>query len=679
MTMIIAGIDVGGTFTDIILIDLETGNQTIHKVPSTPESQDEAVIEGLLEICKNEGINVNDIGLVVHGTTVATNAMIQRSGARVCLVTTKGFEDVIEIGRQNRREIYSLVAERPMPLVQQNDRIGIQERVDFNGEILVPINNEDIKQLKAKIESKSVSSLAISLLFSYKNPSHEHILFNELNDIPGLYCVASCDVLPEFREFERTSTTVLEAYLGPLVVGYIERLQKRLQDEFSKSKLTLMQSNGGSLLSARVKGRAVGLAISGLAGGVIGGWEIAKNKGIKKCITLDMGGTSCDISAIIENVRVQPDNEIAGFPLRIPSVDVKTIGAGGGSIAWLDEVQILHVGPQSAGAEPGPASYNKGGVDATITDANIVLGRINPDYFVGGNMQLDRTLAEQAVGLLGERLGLSLQETALGIIQISTSNMVQAIREVTIERGYDPREFVLIPFGGAGPTQGVDIAEMLGIEQLLIPEYPGITSAQGLVRAKPRVDLMRTLLTQNVDEIDNRFSEALRQLTAEASELLQSQGVERDTILYEWKIDMRYRGQSHEISVPLTFNDDKIAKLSRNTFEELHKERYGYDIPDREVEWVTARVIAISESKLEIIHQQRTSQAGWPIDTREIIQSDGIVMLADVYRRERLAPTQQIEGAALIEQLDTTIYIPPKWIGEQNADGTMWIRRDNDD
>ena len=679
MTMIIAGIDVGGTFTDIILISLETGTQTIHKVASTPESQDQAVIQGLLEICKNEEINTTDIGLVVHGTTVATNAMIQRSGARAYLVTTKGFEDIIEIGRQNRREIYSLVADRPIPLVQQDDRIGIQERVDFRGEILIPISDEDIKQLRTEIESKNVSSLAISLLFSFKNPTHEHILLEELRNIPDLYCVASCDVLPEFREYERTSTTVLEAYLGPLVVGYIERLQKRLQDEFPKSKLTLMQSNGGSLLSTRVKGRAVGLAISGLAGGVIGGWEIAKEKSIRKCITLDMGGTSCDISAIIENVRVQPDNEIAGFPLRIPSVDVKTIGAGGGSIAWLDEVGILHVGPQSAGAEPGPASYSKGGVDATVTDANIVLGRINPDYFVGGNMQLDRTLAEQAVGLLGERLGLSLQETALGIMQISTSNMVQAIREVTIERGYDPREFVLIPFGGAGPTQGVDIAEMLGIEQLLITEYPGITSAQGLVRAKSRVDLMRTLLTQSADEVDNRLSEEFHQLTAEASELLQSQGVERETITYQWKIDMRYRGQSHEISVPIAFNDDKIAKPSRNKFEELHKERYGYNIPDRDVEWVTARVIAISESKLEIIHQQRASQAGWPIDTREVIQSDGKVVLADVYRRERLAPTQQIEGAALIEQLDTTIYIPPKWIGEQNADGTMWIRRDNND
>jgi len=576
----------------------------------------------------------------------------------------------------DRNEIYSLVASRPEPLVSRENRIGVHERIDVEGLVLTELDKKEIKRVQKEIMKRKPDSVAVSLLFSYQNSKHECTLLETLQKIPGLYSVTSSDVLPEFREFERTSTTVLEAYLGPLVIGYIDCLDNSLQEHFPNAKLTLMQSNGGSLLGASVKGKAVWLAISGLAGGVIGSWKISQSQNVRKSITLDMGGTSCDISAINEEIKVQPDNEIAGLPLRIPSVDVKTIGAGGGSIAWLDEVGILHVGPQSAGAEPGPAAYGKGGMDATITDANIVLGRINPDYFVGGGVSLKREMANIAISNLSDKLNLSIEETALGIIKISTSNMVQAIREVTIERGHDPREFVLIPFGGAGPTQCVDIAAMLGIEQILIPPYPGITSAQGLVFADLRTDLMRTILVSEINFIESDVYNVLKDLDSEAIRFLEEQGAIQASISTQWMIDIRYVGQSHEISVPLDSKSEIIADSSRTKFETIHKQRYGYDIQNREIEWVTARVTAIAKSDIKFQPPNLPQRAGWPIDTRQVVLSNGEKVLADIYRRERLSNTQEIEGAAIIEQLDTTIYVEPGWLAVQNNDGSMWIMRD---
>ncbi|MFW9962220.1 MAG: hydantoinase/oxoprolinase family protein, partial [Candidatus Sifarchaeia archaeon] len=467
--MILIGVDVGGTFTDLILVSTETSEQYIHKVPSTPESQDIAVIQGVIEILETHQIDPRDVHLVVHGTTVATNAMLERKGANVVLLTTEGLEDVLEIGRQNREDIYDLHATRANPLVSRENRIGVEERLDSEGNVIIELSNNTVENAVTEAIEREPDSIAISLLFSFRNNNHERALLQSLRAFPEIYTVASSDIIPEFREFERTSTTVLEAYLGPLVVGYLQKLDASLEKICPNSRLAVMQSNGGTMLASRAKGRAIGLAISGLAGGAIGGWEIAKQWKISSAITLDMGGTSCDISAISGSVVVRPDNEIGGLPLRIPSVDVKTIGAGGGSIAWLDNVGVLHVGPQSAGASPGPAAYGKGGMDATVTDANLILGRLNPDYFLGGKLNLDVNRAHESVSRLSSTLGLSVEETALGIIKISTANMVQAIREVTVERGKDPRNYVLVPFGGAGPTQAVDIAEALGIDSILVP------------------------------------------------------------------------------------------------------------------------------------------------------------------------------------------------------------------
>ncbi|MGY5879180.1 MAG: hydantoinase/oxoprolinase family protein [Candidatus Thorarchaeota archaeon] len=673
--MNIIGVDVGGTFTDVILTDMKTGSHYIHKLPSTPGNQEVAVIEGIQQLHEKYKLAPDDIALVVHGTTVATNAMLERKGSRVVLLTTKGLEDVLEIGRQHREDIYSLAASRPQPLVERENRIGVEERLDSEGCPIIELDQAAMNDSVEQAIARQPESIAISLLFSYRNPIHERVLLEELRKRTDAYVVSSSDVIPEFREFERTSTTVLEAYLGPLVVGYLERLDAALRRLIPSSKLTVMQSNGGTMLASEARGRAIGLAISGLAGGVIGGWQIAKQCGVQHAITLDMGGTSCDISAIMRNIIVKPDNEVAGLPLRMPSTDVKTIGAGGGSIAWVDDAGILHVGPQSAGAVPGPASYGKGGTEATVTDANLVLGRLNPDYFLGGNVKLDIDLASEAVTKIATILNMSIEDAALGIIRISTANMVQAIREVTVERGSDPRQFVLVPFGGAGATQAVDIAELLDINQILIPPFPGITSALGLVCTNLRVDLMRTILSDATLENEKNLHSTLNELSAEATNRLKDQGVSESEVQLSWNVDMRYSGQSHELSISLKSDTKEYTSSSIALFESLHEESFGYKLDGRNVEWVTVRVVAQSSSNEYKPYQHQIHDDSLPIGERTVLVSHGKTTNANVYRRERLGIGQEIVGPSIIEQLDTTTYIAPDWIAEQQADGSLWIRR----
>jgi len=675
-TMKIIGVDVGGTFTDVILTDTSTGQQYVHKVPSTPQSQEIAVVTGIEGLLRNNNITPDDVSLVVHGTTVATNAMLERKGARVVLISTEGLEDVLEIGRQNREDIYSISASRPEPLVKREDRIGARERLDSEGTPILPLTPESIEDTVTQVLERDTQSIAISLLFSFRNPVHERVLMKKIKELTEAYVVASSDVLPEFREFERTSTTVLEAYLGPLVIGYLERLDTSLRSLLANSILAVMQSNGGTMLATQARGRAIGLAISGLAGGVIGGWQIAKQNDIEKAITLDMGGTSCDISAIIGEIIVKPDNEVAGLPLRMPSTDVKTIGAGGGSIAWVDDGGILHVGPQSAGADPGPAAYGKGGPNATVTDANLVLGRLNPDYFLGGNVHLDMGLAREAVSKIAALLNMSIEEAALGIIRISTANMVQAIREVTVERGSDPRQFVLVPFGGAGSTQAVDIADLLDVNLILVPPFPGITSALGLVCTNLRVDLMRTILIDANVENEGDLMDTLNELSSEARSRLEEQGVSADNIQLAWKIDMRYGGQSHELSIPLNQEVEDITSKSIGQFESFHEESFGYKLPGKKVEWVTARVVAQSNTKEYKPYKHQEYEKSTPIGTRTVLLSDGSTTKASVYRRKTLGIGQTIAGPAIIEQVDTTTYIAPDWTAEQQADGSLWVRRE---
>ncbi|MHA1215989.1 MAG: hydantoinase/oxoprolinase family protein [Candidatus Thorarchaeota archaeon] len=673
--MKVIGVDVGGTFTDIILVSSNPSRYSVHKVPSTPEAQERAVVRGIKEILQRTGTEGHEIDLIVHGTTIATNAMLQRRGARVTLLTTEGLEDVIEIGRQSRDEIYAVHASRPEPLVNRQHRIGVSERIGADGEVITPLTEEEVARVVELVSQQDSNAVAIALLFSFKNSSHEEALLQALEGLNGRYVVASSHVLPEFREFERTSTTVLEAYLGPVVLGYLEKLDREIRSVCPRARLTVMQSNGGTRLCSQTRGHTIGLALSGLAGGVMGAWEVARRAGVNRLISLDMGGTSCDISAIDGGVVVRPDNEVGGLPLRVPSVDVKTIGAGGGSIAWIDNAGILHVGPQSAGADPGPAAYNLGGTDATVTDANLVLGRLNPHYFLGGEIEISMKHARRAVGRLAKELGMSTEETALGIVKISSHNMMQAIREVTVERGYDPRDYVLVPFGGAGPTQAVDIAEALGIHAILVPPFPGITSALGLVCTDLRVDLMQTVLLTGREEDENSLRRTLEELTDRAVNGLVQQGAERETVKVEWRIDMRYHGQSHEITIHVPFRTEGLLSISRERFEQRHAAMYGYRMDDRAVEWVTARVVATStwSSLPDRVHPAK--EPCEPISVRELVLPDTVEVDADVYRRPEVGVGQRIEGPAIVEQVDTTTYVGPGWTAEQQADGTLMMRR----
>lgn len=674
--MNVIGVDVGGTFTDVILYLSETYETQVHKVPSTPGAQEKAVIRGIKEVLEKGNLEGQGIDLIVHGTTVATNAMLERKGAEVWLVTTHGLEDVIEIGRQNRQDIYDMSAQRTDPLVPRNRRIGVHERISSEGEIVTPLDDVDVETLVNSFQGKHPQAIAISLLYSFKYPEHEIKILNTLRETYESYTVASCQVLPEFREFERTSTTVLEAYLGPLVLGYLSRLGDAISKICPQARFTIMQSNGGTLLSSEADGRAVGLAISGLAGGVIGGWDIGKSAALDRVLTLDMGGTSCDISAVDGSIAVRADNEVGGLPLRTPSVDVKTIGAGGGSIAWVDEVGILHVGPQSAGAYPGPASYGNGGVDATVTDANLILGRLNPYYFLGGSLSLDYDLAEAAISRLAKRLDMSVESVARGIIQVSTANMVQAIREVTVERGHDPRRFILVPFGGAGPTQAVDIAENMGIDRILIPPNPGITSAYGLICTDLRVDVMRSVLVSEEGGDLDLVSRTLKGLTADAKLQLVEQGAEPDEIHYDWELDMRYQGQSHELKIQIPYDTEAIIQRSARIFRDRHQDVFGYILPDTPIEWATTRVVGRVPSIESIAHRHERQSTGIPTMKREVILGDGECVSVEVFRREELSPNQGVRGPSVIEQIDTTIYVGPGWNGIQRKNGNLTLRRE---
>ncbi len=672
--MRVLGIDVGGTFTDLILVDTNTGEETIHKLATTPSQQEKSVIQGIEELLNRISMSPSEIDIIIHGTTVATNAMIERKGARVCLVTTRGIEDVLEIGRQNREEIYDLFARRPGPLVARQNRVGVDERINWRGNVVVPLETREVSRVIDSLKKMNPEAVAISLLFSFMNPKHEKQLAKGIRGSLRSYVAVSYEVLPEYREFERTSTTVLEAYLGPVILGYLERLDQSLTKIAPAARLNVMQSNGGTVRCSNISGRTIGLAISGLAGGVIGGWETARQNDIKKALTLDMGGTSCDISALHGGIKVRPDNEIAGFPLRFPSVDVKTIGAGGGSIAWIDDAEILHVGPQSAGAVPGPVSYGLGGTEPTVTDANLVMGRLSPGYFAGGSIALDDDLAKRAIHNIGKRLGLSKRNTALGIIKISTANMVQAIREITIEKGMDPREFTLIPFGGAGPTQAVDIAESLGIGQILIPRYPGITSAMGLVHADLRVDMMRSVMLKATENDQRLLLSTFESLIKDAQQALIEQGADEKNIHIQQEVDMRYQGQSHEIPIDIPPHITGYPEVTRNLFETEHKNRFGYLLKDREIEWVTARVVALAtdsraNAEAPAIFEFTES------DEREVIMPDGEVIPVQIYRRVSIPIDRQMKGPLIIEQVDTTTWVGQGWSLKRTRSDVLWLRR----
>ena len=571
------GIDIGGTFTDFVIFDEESGEVRTHKLPSTPNHPAEAVLHGLDEV--ETGISP----YIIHGSTVATNALLERKGARTALIATKGFRDVLAIGRQTRPDLYDFFVERPIPLVPEELRLEVNERVDSSGNVIMPLEEGGLENMVNALLDLNVDSVAVCLLFSFLYPEHERRIAQRLRE-KGLYVSCSCEILPEFREYERSSTTVINAYVAPIMSRYITHLEARLKTP----DFYIMQSNGGTIRSDKILSEPVRAILSGPAGGVVGAQFVAGAAGFEKLITFDMGGTSTDVSLCDGEIRVTHEGGIGGFPVRIPVVDVHTVGSGGGSIARVDAGGVLRVGPSSAGAEPGPVCYGRGGVEPTVTDANLVLGRLAADRFLGGRMELDPGKADAALAALAKKAqlhpvsGLSFAQTAaLGVIQVANAHMERALRVISVERGHDPQDFILVSFGGAGGLHATDLARAMGIPRVFVPKGASTLSAFGMIAADLLKDYVQTVMLPgdtSLEELEQRFEP----LVERGMEELRGQGVPANRVSLYREMDMRYVGQGYEISVPL--NRDFEC-----TFHDLHKKRYGHSSPGIPVEVVNLR------------------------------------------------------------------------------------------
>ena len=663
------GVDVGGTFTDFYAFDDQTGAGVIHKTSSTPATPAQAIVEGLHTLRTVHGIAADAIHRVSHGTTVATNALLQRRGANVALITTKGFQDLLEIGRQIRPHMFSLQMDYPTPLVPRERRFELDERVMSTGDVLRPLTPAAVHTAVQQVRDSRAQACAVCLLFAFVNPQHEQDIATALAAIPGLQVSLSSEVRPEFREYERLSTTVLNAYLQPIIADYLRHLASELAHALPKAALGINQSNGGLMSIERAERFPIRTALSGPAAGAVGAVYTARQAGYPDVITLDMGGTSADV-ALVQHYETGThfDRDIGGFPVRLPMVDINTVGAGGGSIAWFDRDGLLKVGPLSAGAVPGPACYMMGGEQPTVTDANLVLGRLSPDGLLAGAMPLDVNAARAVLTPLAAQLGFTCERTAHGVLGIVVSNMVRAIRAISVERGHDPRRFALMPFGGAGPLHASDVARSLGIRTIIVPHAPGILCAQGLVVSDLKEDFARTARTRVEAESQTQIREYIDQLIQAGEAWCDAEALTTAQRTLLVTLDMRYVGQNFELSVPL--DATVLAHLDhvdtpqrlRRLFFDAHEMQYGYHNPEDPVEIMNYRVTARGA-----LHRPATSAAEMsppehdpdPTGTRPVYFSPDTALPTPIYNRGTLVPGHCISGPAVIEQLDATTLLYP--------------------
>jgi N-methylhydantoinase A len=653
------GVDVGGTFTDFCLFNRATREVVIHKTPSTPDDPSRAILEGLATLKRRVAIDVAAIERFAHGTTVATNALIERSGGRVAMITTAGFRDLIEIGRQVRPLMYDLKADAPPPLVPRERRFEIAERIGSKGEIVKTLTDAEIDRVVDEVAATNAECCAVCLLFSFLNPAHEQRIGAALRKrLPALHLSLSCEVQPEFREYERFSTTVLNAFLQPKVTSYMTRLGSALAREASAASIGISQSSGGLMDIGRASELPIRTALSGPAAGVVGAVAVATRSKRTNLITLDIGGTSTDVCLIEGGAAATTyGRNIAEFPVRLPSIDINTIGAGGGSIAHIGRDGLLKVGPISAGSVPGPACYGRGGTLPTVSDANIVLGRL-PESLVGGGMRLDRAAAARAIEPLAASLGLGLYETALGIVRITVSNIVRAIRAVSVERGHDPRDFTLMPFGGAGGLHATDVAREFGMREILVPLSPGILCAEGVALSDLEEGFVATCRTP-IDGSLVGVRAALDRLRAEADAWRTHAGA-TGRFATATSFDMRYVGQNYELSV--THDDAATAPAAdtlRARFLATHQAKYGHHDPAAAIEIMNVRVRAriaadaFEDPLLGTSHgsYRRGTTMAW-------FDASGRVETALV-ERSALSPGVRFDGPAIILQLDSTTVVAP--------------------
>ncbi len=644
------GVDVGGTFTD--LVGLVDGELVTAKVPSLPEDQAGGVLNAL------RAAGAAELGAIAfaHGTTVATNALLERRGARTALVTTEGFRDVLEIGRQNRPSLYDLTQDRPPPLVPRELRFTVRERMGPDG-VLAPLDERSVFDIVAALRQAEVESVAVCLLFAFLHPEHERRIAEILRaELAGVQICVSSEVLPEFREYERFSTTAADAYLAPRLASYLRNLES-VARELDVPAPAVMQSSGGLVDLGEAAEHAAACLLSGPAAGVVGAAHLAAASGYDAAITFDMGGTSTDVAPVLEGAAgTTTESFVGGVPIRFPTVDVHTVGAGGGSVAWVDCGGALRVGPQSAGADPGPAAYGRAGEEATVTDANLLLGYLAEAATLGGEIVLRRELAENALLRLGERLGLDVLATAQGVIRVANAEMLRALRLVSVERGLDPRDFALVAFGGAGPMHACALAEELEMKTVLVPRASGVLSALGLAVSDVRRDYVRAVVGA-----EGGVEEAFAELENRARRDLASPRLER-------RADLRYRGQAFELTV-----EAEDASRVEERFHAAHARRYGYRMDEEPVDLVNVRVTAFVPTEKPMI-SERPGKEDSGARARPA-SFDGEWTEVAVYDRRALGAGAMLVGPAIVELAEATCVVRPAWRGQVDEVGTLVLQR----
>ncbi len=665
------GIDIGGTFIDIVVIT-DSGLQ-LFKVPSTPQAPAEGVLSELADLIEQGDVVPGQVRRIAHGSTIATNALLEGKWAKTALVTTRGFRDVLEIGRQNRPRLYDLFFERPAPLVPRHLRFEVTERMDAQGEVLRPLNREEMEQLIPRLHENGVEAVAVVFLFSYLNSVHEREVGEIIASGLGVPVSVSCDILPEFREYERSSTTVVSAALQSVIGGYLVALEEGSRKLGIDAPWQIMQSSGAITRARYAQANPAKMLLSGPAAGVEGARAIGQRSGFDYLITLDMGGTSCDV-ALIQNGEIGRTTAgvIGGHPVAHRMVEVHTIGAGGGSIAWLDSGAALRVGPQSAGASPGPACYGRGGREPTVTDAHLILGHLLPNYPLGGLDQLDLEPARDAIERLATPLRLTIEEAALGILEVADAAMERAIRVVSVERGYDPRDFVLVAFGGAGPLHAVSIARRLSIPKVLVPTTAGVLSAFGLLATRLGHDFGQGLVRPLRELEPAKLERILSDLRQRGEAELTADGVGQEAMSFQASADLRYHGQAHEITVDLlggcqgsleslSIDSAFLAQLEA-AFRGEHRRRYGHAAEDEPIELVAVRVCAEGPAEAVAFSPQKDREAfdsiakpAWfgpdePIETK-------------AFHRDGLTEESELVGPAIVLSEDATVLLPPQTTG----------------
>jgi N-methylhydantoinase A len=671
------GIDVGGTFTDVVILSEGEGQVRHTKVITNRSDPASSVLEGVSRALREFAVDPEEVAAILHGTTIATNALIERRGARTALLTSRGMRDVLEIGRQIRPSLFDWFADKPEPLVPRSLRFELNERVNAKGELLDSPSEDEIRAIVDRLRAEGIESVAICFLFSFLRPEHEETVAAVVRrEMPGLPISLSSQVLPEYREYERASTTVANAYLTPILSRYAGRLGASLGEMGLSAKLHLLQSNGGVAPLESARERAITTALSGPAGGVTGASHLSSSLGIRDVISMDMGGTSCDVCLIRDGLPSwTSEAPVAGLPVRVPMIAVEAIGAGGGSVIWVDSGGALRVGPHSAGSDPGPAAYGRGGQVPTLTDAHAVLGTVLPDYFPQKGIHLDTAASEEALKTVAGPLGMSVEDTAVGAIRIINHHIAQAVRGISVARGHDPRDFVLLGFGGAGPMHVCFVAEELGIGRIVLPFAAGVFSALGAALADFRYDYVRTLPARMKALEMPEVVAAHESMEASARERLA--GLPVTAVRIDRSVDLRYVGQSFEITVPVDAGRyDKEEMLAR--FHRLHDESYGYSDANEPVELVNVRLTAFGEtSKPPALAEAASGAVSEPALGRRTVPSfnGGDSAEFTLYDRTRFRPGTRISGPAIVTDPNSTAIILPGWRGEVDAQGSIQLER----